>query len=33
MDTAGNYVLAHDSVCHWVLLDLCLETDDITVHD
>lgn len=33
-DNDENYVLVpRDSGCHWVFVDLCLETDDITVHD
>jgi hypothetical protein len=32
-DSDGNYILARANGCHWVLLDVCVETDDIAVHD
>ncbi len=33
LDAEGNYVLCRASGCHWVFLDVCVETDDIAVHD
>ncbi len=33
LDSEGNYVLCRASGCHWVFLDVCVETDDIAVHD
>ena len=33
MDSEGNYVLCRASGCHWVFLDVCVETDNIAVHD
>ena len=33
LDSEGNYVLCRASGCHWVFVDVCVETDDIAVHD
>ena len=33
LDSEGNYILSRASGCHWVFLDVCVETDNIAVHD